>query len=156
MEVILNWKGKMSFEGLGDSGFVQKMDTDEMAGGENSAARPMEFLAIGLAGCTGMDVISILQKKKQAVTDFQVQVHAQRVDEHPKVISSAVIEYLVSGKDIDEAAVLRAIKLSAEKYCPAQAMLSKAFPMQLVYKIFGEDGKMLVKQGEYLAKQSIK
>ena len=155
MEVILNWKGKMSFEGVGDSGFVQKLDTDEMAGGENNAARPMEFIALGLAGCTGMDVISILQKKKQVVSDFQVQVHAQRVDEHPKVISSAVIEYLVSGRDVDEAAVVRAIELSAERYCPAHAMLGKAFPMQLVYKIFDEDGKTLLKQGEYVAKQVI-
>ena len=124
------------------------------AGGENTAARPMEFIVLGLAGCTGMDVISILQKKKQPVTDFQVQIHAQRADEHPKVISSAVIEYLVTGKDVDEAALLRAIELSAEKYCPAQAMLGKAFPMQLVYKIFDEDGKTLVKQGEYVAKQA--
>ena len=152
MEVILNWKGRMSFEGVSDSGFVQKMDSDA-AGGENTAARPMEFIALGLAGCTGMDVISILQKKKQAVTDFQVQIHAWRADEHPKVITSAVIEYLVTGKDIDEAALLRAIELSAEKYCPAQAMLGKAFPMQLVYKIFDEDGKTLVGQGEYVAKQ---
>lgn len=155
MEVVLNWKGKMSFEGVSDLGFVQKMDADEMAGGENSAARPMEFIALGLAGCTGMDVISILQKKKQAITDFQVQIHAQRADEHPKVISSAVIEYMVSGKDVDEAAVLRAIGLSAEKYCPAQAMLGKAFPMQLIYKIFDEDGKTLVGQGEYVAKQVV-
>ena len=155
MEAVLNWKGRMSFEGASDSGFVQKMDADEMGGGENSAARPMEFIALGLAGCTGMDVISILQKKKQAVTDFQVQIHARRVDEHPKVISSAVIEYLISGKDVEEAAVLRAIELSAEKYCPAQAMLGKAFPMQLVYKIFDEDGKSLLKQGRYESKQVI-
>jgi putative redox protein len=152
MEVVLNWKGKMSFEGAGDSGFIQKMDTSA-AGGENSAARPMEFIALGLAGCTGMDVISILQKKKLAITDFQVQVHAQTADEHPKVISSAVIEYLVRGRDVDEAAVLRAIQLSTEKYCPAQAMLSKAFPIRLIYKIFDESGKTLVKQGEYVAKQ---
>lgn len=155
MEIILNWKGKMSFEGVGDSGFVQKMDTDGAVGGENRAARPIEFIALGLPGCTGMDVISILQKKKQAVTDFQVQVHAQRAHEHPKVISSAVIEYQVSGKDVDETAVLRAIQLSAEKYCPAHAMLSKAFPMQLVYKIFDEDGKSLVKQGKYESKQVV-
>jgi putative redox protein len=155
MEVVLNWKGRMSFEGVGESGFVQKMDTNEMAGGENGAARPMEFLALGLAGCTGMDVISILQKKKQTITDFQVQIHAQRVHEHPKVISSAVIEYLVSGKDIDESTVFRAIELSAEKYCPAHAMLGKAFPMQLIYKIFDEDGKTLVKQGEYLTRQVV-
>ena len=152
MEVVLNWKGKMSFEGAGDSGFAQKLDTDTSVGGENSAARPMEFIGIGLAGCTAMDVISILQKKKQPVKDFRVQIHAPRADEHPKVITSAVIEYLVTGRDVDEASLLRAIELSAEKYCPAQAMLSKAFPMQLVYKIFDEDGKTIVKQGEYKAK----
>ena len=152
MEVVLNWKGKMSFEGVGDSGFVQKLDTDTSVGGDNGAARPMEFIMIGLAGCTGMDVISILQKKKQPVADFRVQIHALRADEHPKVVTSAVIEYLVTGRDVDEAALLRAIELSAEKYCPAQAMLSKAFPMQLVYKIFDEDGKTVVKQGEYKVK----
>jgi len=152
MDVVLNWKGRMTFEGAGDSGFMQKMDSDLTVGGENTAARPMEFIVLGLAGCTGMDVISILQKKKQPVAGFQVQVHAQRVDEHPKVISSAVIEYLITGRDVDEAALLRAIELSAEKYCPAQAMLSKAFPMQLIYKIFDEDRKTVVKQGEYRPK----
>ena len=154
MEVFLNWKGGMSFEGAGDSGHLQKMDSDTSVGGEDSAARPMEFIALGLAGCTGMDVISILQKKKQPVTHFQVQIHAQRANEHPKVITGAVIEYLVTGRNVDEAALLRAIELSAEKYCPAQAMLSKAFPMQLVYKIFDEDGKTLVKQGEYISSQT--
>jgi len=152
MDAVLNWKGKMSFEGVSDTGFVQKMDADVVAGGDNGAARPMEFIAIGLAGCTGMDVISILQKKKQPVTEFQVQVHAPRSEEHPKVFSSAVIEYRVSGRDVDETALLRAIELSAEKYCPAQAMLGKAFPMQLIYKIFDDDGKTLIKQGEYIAK----
>jgi putative redox protein len=155
MEAALNWKGKMSFEGVSDSGFVQKMDSDEAAGGNDSAARPMEFIVLGLAGCTGMDVISILQKKKQAITDFQVQIHAQRADEHPKVISNAVIEYLVSGRDVDEAAVLRAIELSAERYCPAQAMLGKSFQIQLVYKIFDEGSKRLVNQGEYVTKQMV-
>jgi putative redox protein len=152
MEVTLNWKGKMAFEGAGDSAFPQKMDSDESVGGENSAARPMEFIALGLAGCTGMDVISILQKKKQPVSDFQVKVHAGRAQEHPKVFTSAVIEYLISGSGVDEAAVLRAIELSTEKYCPAQAMLGKAFPMRLVYKIFDDDGKALLKEGEYVQK----
>jgi putative redox protein len=156
MDAVLNWKGKMSFEGVSDSGFTQKMDSDLAVGGENTAARPMEFIVLGLAGCTGMDVISILHKKKQAVTDFQVQIHAQRLDEHPKVISHAVIEYLITGKDVDESALLRAIELSAEKYCPAQAMLCKAFPIQLIYKIFDEGGKALVKQGEYTAKMAVR
>jgi len=152
MDILLNWNGGMSFEGTGDSGFVQKMDAEESAGGENSAARPMEFIALGLAGCTAMDVISILRKKKQPVTDFKVMLHADRAEEHPKVFSRAVIEYLVTGENVDEAALLRAIELSAEKYCPAQAMLSKAFPMKLAYKILSEDGRTILKEGTYIPK----
>ena len=152
MDILLNWNGGMSFEGAGDSGFVQKMDAEESAGGGNAAARPMEFIALGLAGCTAMDVISILRKKKQPVTDFKVMLHADRAEEHPKVFSHAVIEYLVTGENVDEAALLRAIELSAEKYCPAQAMLSKAFPMKLAYKILSEDGRTILKEGTYTSK----
>ena len=152
MDVTLDWKGKMSFEGAGDSGFVQRMDAENTVGGENSGARPMEFIALGLAGCTAMDVISILQKKQQPVSDFKVQLHAEKADEHPKVFTEAVIEYLVTGKDVDEAALLRAIELSAEKYCPAQAMLSKAFPIRMIYKILDEKGDC-VREGEYFSKR---
>ncbi len=152
MDMILDWKGKMSFEGKTDSGFTQRMDAENAAGGDNSGARPMEFIALGLAGCTAMDVISILQKKKQPVLDFKVQLHAEKADEHPKVFTGAVIEYLVTGKDVDEAALIRAIELSAEKYCPAQAMLSKAFPIRMVYKILDEAGNS-VQEGEYFAKR---
>ena len=151
MDVILSWKGRMLFEGVGGSGFVQKLDTDASAGGDDSGARPMEFIALGLAGCTAMDVISILQKKKQPVSDFKVQLHAERADEHPKVFTEAVIEYLVTGSDVDEAALLRAIELSAEKYCPAQAMLSKAFPIRMTYKILNDSGEV-INEGEYFAK----
>ncbi len=148
MDAVLTWKGKMAFEGASESGFTQRMDADVSVGGENSGARPMEFIALGLAGCTAMDVISILQKKKQEVTAFEVKVRAERAAEHPKVFTRAVIEYWVSGKNVDPAAVLRAIELSAERYCPAQAMLGKAFPMSLVYKILDENGT-LVEEGEY-------
>lgn len=151
MEVTLNWKNKMTFQGAADSGFQQTMDSDASAGGENSAARPMEFIALGLAGCTAMDVISILQKKKQAVSDFQIKLHVERTDEHPKVFTSAVIEYLVTGEDINEESVLRAIQLSADKYCPAQAMLSKAFPIKLMYTIFDENS-VQTHAGEYIQK----
>lgn len=150
MDVVLNWRGRMMFEGKAPSGFTQRLDTDESAGGDNSAARPMEFIAMGLAGCTAMDVISILTKKKQPVTDLQVNLHADRAEEHPKVFTGAVIEYKVYGTGIDESAVLRAIELSAEKYCPAQAMLEKAFPIKLTYKIFDADSKDLLKEGEYI------
>ena len=140
----------MTFEGVGDSGFVQRLDSEESVGGDNSGARPMELIAIGLAGCTAMDVISILSKKKQVVTDFQIKLQAARAEEHPKVFTEAVIEYLFHGTNIDEAAVLRAIELSAEKYCPAQAMLGQVFPIRLVYKIFDEETKALLKEGEYI------
>jgi putative redox protein len=141
--------GGMSFEGSADSGFVQKMDSDQSVGGDNSAVRPMELIAFGLAGCTGMDVISILQKKRQPVVEFQVNTHLEKVKEHPKVFSSAMIEYIVIGREVEAVAVLRAIELSAEKYCPAQAMLSKVFPIQMKYKILDEESKIVVREGEY-------
>jgi putative redox protein len=153
MDLDLHWKGKMAFGGRADSGFEQNMDADESVGGENGAGRPMEFIAMGLAGCTAMDVISILRKKQQVVSDFQVKLHTENANEHPKVFTSAVIEYLVTGENISEAAVLRAIELSVEKYCPAQAMLSKAFPMKLIYRIFDENS-MQLKEGEYIAQQA--
>ncbi len=78
---------------------------------------PMELIAIGLAGCTAMDVISILKKKRQHVTDFEVRVHAQRAEEHPKVFIAAEIEYLIYGHQVDEQAVRRSIELSAKTYC---------------------------------------
>ena len=145
----------MAFEGVGPSGFVQRLDTDSAVGGDNSGARPMEMIAIGLAGCTAMDVISILAKKQQKVSDFQIKLHAERADDHPKVFTDSVIEYQVYGTDVDESALLRAIGLSAEKYCPAQAMLSKAFPIRLTYKIFDAETKSLVKEGEYQPKQKV-
>lgn len=141
MDVTLDWKGKLLFEGAADSGFVQRMDSSESAGGENSASRPMEFIAMGLAGCTGMDVISILRKKQQDVWNFQIKVHIERAAEHPKVFTSAVIEYQVTGNNVDEMALRRAISLSATKYCPAYAMLSQVFPITLRYIIFDMDGQ---------------
>jgi putative redox protein len=153
VDLTINWKGRLAFEGEADSGFVQQLDATETVGGENSAARPMEFIALGMAGCTAMDVLSILQKKQQAVTGFQVRLHADRAREHPRVFTKAVVEYIVTGSMINEAAVLRAIELSVEKYCPALAMLSKAFPFEFYYKII-DDSSNLVKVGTYPAKLS--
>ncbi|MCJ7435412.1 MAG: OsmC family protein [Anaerolineales bacterium] len=139
MHASVKWNSRMSFTGIADSGFPISLDTDESVGGDNCAARPLELIALGLAGCTAMDVISILQKKRQAVTSFEVKVDVARANEHPKVFTNAVIHYVITGRNIDEAALTRAIELSAVKYCPAQAMLAKAFPMELRYEIY-EDG----------------
>jgi len=89
----------------------------------------MELLLIGLAGCTAMDVISILMKKKIEVLSFDVSVHADRREEHPQVFTRASIEYHLRGRSIDRASVEHAVELSETKYCSAQAMLGKTFPI---------------------------
>jgi len=151
MKATVSWQQRMSFIGSADSGFSVPLGADPAVGGDNDGFRPMELMAVSLAGCTAMDVISILQKKRQEVTAFEVRVAAERASEHPKVITRAVIEYLVTGHAIEEAAVLRAIELSALRYCPAQAMLGRVFPIELVYRIFEarDGGPELVKEGRY-------
>ena len=152
MNAKVTWRGQLTFRGTADTGFSVPLGAEAEVGGAEDGFRPMELIATGLAGCTAMDVISILQKKRQEVTAFEVQVHANRAEEHPKVFTAAEIEYHVSGRGVDEAAVVRAIELSATRYCPGQAMFSKVFPITLKYKIYedrGEEGQTLVKSGEY-------
>jgi putative redox protein len=153
MNAKVIWNQAMSFTGSADSGFEVPLDADPGAGGNDNGFRPLELLAISLAGCTGMDVISILRKKRQDVTAFDVRVTTEQQAEHPHVFTLAKIFYVVSGHHVDEAAVLRAIELSALKYCPAQAMLSRAFPMEMFYEIYEDWGKgevELVKQGQWI------
>ena len=146
MKAKVDWKDRLSFTGTADSGFEIPLGTHVEVGGDEDGFRPMELIALGLAGCTGMDVISILKKKRQDVKDFQVRVDAERADQHPKVFTEATIEYHLVGKDISESAVTRAMELSAESYCPAQAMLAKVFPLRLRYIIYeGEKLETAVK-----------
>jgi putative redox protein len=140
MKVAVQWKEHMTFMGTPDSGFTVQMDADSSFGGTENGVRPMELVALGLAGCTAMDVISILQKKRQQVTQFEVRVNAPRSAEHPKVFTRALITYVVTGKSVEESALLRSIELAATKYCPAQLMLAQAFPMEFHYEIYEEDG----------------
>jgi len=152
MNASVAWRQGISFTGKADTGFEVPLGTDPEVGGANDGFRPLELMAVSLAGCTAMDVISILTKKKQQVTAFKVKVHAEQAQEFPKVFTQAVITYLVTGHAVDEAAVLRAIELSATKYCPVQAMLGKVVPMELVYEIYEDEGSgktKLVKQGKY-------
>jgi putative redox protein len=150
MKATVQWKENMTFLGLPDSGFPVQMDADAYFGGTNNGVRPMEMVALGLAACTGMDVISILQKKRQQVTQFEVRVNAPRSPDHPKVFTSALITYIVTGKNVDEVAVLRSIELSITKYCPVQFMLAQVFPMELHYEIYEDEGagnRRLTSQG---------
>lgn len=144
MQVKVTWKGRLSFDGEAESGFTLPLGTTSEVGGDNDGFRPMELMALSLAGCTAMDVISILSKKRQSVSDFRVEVKTERAAEHPKVFTHASIEYHVTGKGVQEEAVVRAIELSATRYCPAQAMLKQVFPIDLVYYIYEveEDGSV--------------
>jgi len=152
MKATVNWQNNMVFIGRSASGFPVQMDADSNFGGTEGGVRPMEMIALGLAGCTAMDVISILRKKRQDVTQFEVRVDAPRSTDYPKVFTRAVITYVVTGRSVDEDAVLRSIELAATKYCPAQIMLESAVPMDLLYEIFEDEGdgsKRLTCQGSW-------
>lgn len=133
MDANVTWKGRLSFIGTADTGFSLPLGAETAVGGDNDGFRPMELILLGLAGCTAMDVISILMKKRQQVTAFEVRVKAQRALEHPRVFTEVHIEYHITGYKVDADAIERAIELSETQYCPAQAMLSKIMPIQHTY-----------------------
>jgi putative redox protein len=130
MDTKVTWNGRLSFTGTAETGFSLPLGTEPSLGGDNDGFRPLELMALSLAGCTAMDVISILQKKRQDVTAFEVRVHAERAEEHPRIFTHVTVEYLVTGHHVDPVAVNRSIELSATKYCPAQAMLSKTVEIE--------------------------
>lgn len=135
MDAKVTWQGNMQFEGTATSGFTLPLDAYAAVGGSEAGFRPLELMAVSLAGCTAMDVISILRKKRQEVTGFEVRVHAEQAKTHPHVFTHLKVEYILTGHNIDPDAVERAIELSAEKYCPAQAMLKQIAPMDLTFTI---------------------
>ena len=146
MNASVKWKSGLSFTGQADSGFSIDLGADPSVGGVNDGFRPLELMVISLAGCTAMDVISILQKKRQLITGFSVDITSERAADHPKVFSHITIHYKVHGRNVDETALVRAIELSAVRYCPAQAMLGKVVPIELVYRLEDEVNG-LIKEG---------
>ncbi len=116
----------MQFTGRATSGHTLVMDADDTSGGQNAGFRPMELLLVGFGGCSGMDVISILRKKRQAVTGLEINVQGEKSDDHPKIYKEVHIQYVVKGKGVQKEAVDRAIALSLDKYCSVGATLAKA------------------------------
>ena len=112
------------FVGESGSGHAVVIDGPPEAGGRNLGIRPMELVLAGLGACTAFDVVSILKKSRQKVTDCRVELDAERADEVPKVFTRIHIHFVITGQDLKAAAVERAIELSAEKYCSATIMLS--------------------------------
>jgi putative redox protein len=153
MDAKVTWKDGMTFTGTANTGFEVPLGAHPDVGGANDGFRPLELMAVSLAGCTAMDVVSIVRKKKQQVVSFEVKVHADQQGEHPHVFTHVVIEYHFSGTDISEAAVVRAIELSATKYCPAQSMLGKVVPMEMKYFIRDEASGELAVSGTVSSNQ---
>lgn len=123
MKARVKWVEQVSFLGETESGHAVLMDGAPAAGGRNLGPRPMEMLLLGAGGCTSFDVIGILKKSRQAVSDCHVEIDAERAETDPKVFTRIHMHFVVKGKDIKAEVVERAIKLSAEKYCSASIML---------------------------------
>jgi putative redox protein len=125
----------MRFDVESGSGHHVTLDAAEQGGGQNAGFRPMELLLAGLVGCTGMDVISILRKKRQDVTAYEVKVRGVRAAEHPMVFVEITVEHIVTGHSIQPEAVVRAIALSKDRYCGAGAMLGKVAHLMHTFRI---------------------
>jgi putative redox protein len=125
----------MRFDVEAGSGHHVTLDAAEHAGGQNAGFRPLEMLLVGLAGCTGMDVIGILRKKRQQVTGYEVHVQGVRAEEHPMVFVEITVEHIVTGYNVQPEAVARAIELSRTRYCGAGAMLGKVAHLTHTFRI---------------------
>lgn len=126
MKVDVKWIDGVSFVGESETGHAVVLDGAPENGGRNIGMRPMEMLLIGMGGCTSFDVVTILKKSRQQVVDCVAQVTAERSDSIPKVFTKIHVNFVVTGKGLNEKQVERAVKLSAEKYCSASIMLGKA------------------------------
>ena len=135
MEAHIKWIDGLTLAGKGATNHWITMDASEELGGFNAASRPMELLLIGLGGCTGMDVLSIMKKMRVPFNDFEIKLDAERAPDHPKVFTKIKIKFIIYGKDIDKKSVERAIELSEAKYCSASAMLKHAAQIETSYEI---------------------
>jgi putative redox protein len=114
------------------------MDGDPEVGGHDTGLRPMELLLVGLGGCSGMDIISILKKKKQEVTGLEITVMGERPDQHPKKFTAINVEFVVRGRNLSEEAVKRAVDFSMNKYCSVKFTLEGTAKISFSYKIIQE------------------
>ncbi|WP_372651407.1 OsmC family protein [Draconibacterium sp.] len=133
-EVKVSWKDKMAFEAEVD-GHKIMLDAAETVGGENRGPRPKPLMLTALAGCTGMDVVSILKKMRVEVEDFNVTVEGDLTDEHPKQYYKMNVIYTFKGKDLPLEKLKKAVSLSEERYCGVSALYRKAIEVTSEIKI---------------------
>lgn len=138
MKARVKWLDHMSFVGETGSGHSVVMDGAPENGGRNLAARPMEMVLVGMGGCTAFDVVMILQRARQPISDCIVEIEAERAEDVPKVFTRIHAHYIVKGKGLSEKQVEKAVKLSAEKYCSVSIMLAKTAEISHDFEIIEE------------------
>ena len=139
MKAQIDWQGQLRFAGTADSGHQVTIDGPPAIGGENAGFRPMEMILLGVGGCSAMDVMHILKKSRQDVTDCRIEVDGTRADTEPKVFTDIHLQFIVSGRNLNEKHVARAVQLSAEKYCSASIMLQASVNMTHGYTLVDAD-----------------
>ena len=125
MKAVVRWQGEASYEAESESGHRVLMDGPPDHGGQNRGPRPMETLLMAMGACSSFDVVHILKKSRQQVTDCRCEMEAERADEVPSVFTRIHLHFVVSGENLKENQVKRAVSLSAEKYCSASIMLAR-------------------------------
>ncbi|HXW69594.1 MAG TPA: OsmC family protein [Dissulfurispiraceae bacterium] len=135
MQANVRWVQGLQFVGKSGTNHEIQMDADAEYGGTDKGMRPMEMLLVAIGGCTGMDVTSILQKKRQQLNGIEIRVSGTNADTHPMKFTVIELEYIITGKDIPEAAVKKAIEASMEKYCSVKATLEGVAKINYRYTI---------------------
>jgi putative redox protein len=135
MSVHATLETGMRFDVVTGSGHHVILDAAEHNGGQDAGPRPMEMLLVALASCAGMDIITILRKKRQEITGYELRVHGLRAEDFPKVFVDITVEHIFTGHNIRPEAVQRAIELTEERYCGASAMLGKTSTMKNTFSI---------------------
>ena len=135
MKTVVKWVGDMNFIGESGSGHTVVMDSAPESGGRDLAPRPMEMVLFGLGGCSSFDVVKLLREAGQQVKTVELHLEAERADTQPAVFTRIKGHYVVSGNDLDEKQVKRAVSLSAEKYSSVSKMLEKAADISYDYEI---------------------
>ncbi len=138
MKAVVKWLDNMSFVGESESGHALVMDGPPESGGRNLGVRPMEMVLLGMGGCTAFDVVLILQKARQAITDCHVELSAERATEVPKVFTKIHVHYVVKGRQLDHKRVEKAVRLTAEKYCSVSIMLASCVEITHDYEVIEE------------------
>jgi putative redox protein len=135
MKVRVKWVEDVCFVGESESNHAVVLDGSPEIGGRNLGMRPMEMLLVSMGACSSIDVVTILKKSRQPITDCVAEIQAERADEIPKVFTKIHVHFVVKGKALNADQVDRAVRLSAEKYCSASLMLSKAAMITHDYEI---------------------